>query len=77
LRVRAEAGPVVELGDVMRGEHPGRTSEDEVAGFVSPPDLGFVDGATAWWCYQPARQLGVGVDVPLVSREPLDEAAAL
>ena len=73
----AQEGPIVELGDVIRGEHPGRAREDEIFVFVSPPGIGFYDVVTAWWCYGVAKQQGLGVEVPLVSSEPLDEAAGL
>jgi len=73
----AERGPVVELGDVLKGEHPGRTSADEIIVFISAPDLGFVDVATAWWCYQTARSRGLGVEVPLVDAAPVDAVSGL
>jgi ornithine cyclodeaminase/alanine dehydrogenase-like protein (mu-crystallin family) len=73
----AERGPLVELGDVLRGEHPGRASDDEIIVFISAPALGFVDVATAWWCFQTAKARGLGIEVPLVDTTPVESASGL
>jgi ornithine cyclodeaminase/alanine dehydrogenase-like protein (mu-crystallin family) len=72
-----DAGEVVELGDVMRGDHPGRTSGEQIIVFVAPLGMGFVDVATGWWGFQQAQARGFGVEVPLVSENQVDEEAGL
>jgi len=60
-----------ELGEVLRGERPG-ARDDEPVIFASQPDVGFCDVATAWWCFGVAKQLGLGVEVPLAALHTTD-----
>jgi ornithine cyclodeaminase/alanine dehydrogenase-like protein (mu-crystallin family) len=50
---------VSELGEILAGERPGRTSEDEIISFSSP-GIGFCDLAVARWIYDLAVQHDVG-----------------
>lgn len=68
LLAAAEAGDAAgligaELGEVLVGEHPGRSSDDELTVFES---LGVAaeDLAAAELAVQRARALGIGVEVP-------------
>jgi ornithine cyclodeaminase/alanine dehydrogenase-like protein (mu-crystallin family) len=51
-----------ELGEVIVGKHPGRTSRDEITLFMSP-GVGFYDVTVATWVYRIARLNGIGNDV--------------
>lgn len=51
-----------ELGEIIVGKHPGRTSDDEITLFLSP-GVGFYDLAIATWVYRIARQHGLGTEV--------------
>ncbi len=48
-----------ELGEVLAGERPGRTSRDEIITFLSP-GIGFCDLAVARWVYDLAVEHDVG-----------------
>jgi len=48
-----------ELGEVLAGERPGRTSPDEIITFLSP-GIGFCDIAVARWVYDLAVEHDVG-----------------
>jgi ornithine cyclodeaminase/alanine dehydrogenase-like protein (mu-crystallin family) len=64
---RGVVGPeyiVAELGELITGRHPGRTSEDEIITFLSP-GVGFYDMVVATWVYRVAREHGIGTDVEL------------
>jgi ornithine cyclodeaminase len=50
---------VSELGEVLVGERPGRTSPDEIITFLSP-GIGFCDIVVAKWAYDTAVQHGLG-----------------
>jgi ornithine cyclodeaminase/alanine dehydrogenase-like protein (mu-crystallin family) len=52
-----------ELGEVLAGDHPGRTRDDELTVFKSL-GLGVEDLATAELVVRLAREQGVGVEVP-------------
>lgn len=53
------------LGEVLRGEHPGRTRHDEITAY-SPVGLPWQDLALAWICYQHATQRDVGEQIDLL-----------
>ena len=50
---------VAELGDLLAGERPGRTSDDEIITFLSP-GIGFCDIAVARWMFDLSEQHGIG-----------------
>jgi ornithine cyclodeaminase/alanine dehydrogenase-like protein (mu-crystallin family) len=50
---------VTELGEILAGERPGRTDDDEIISFSSP-GIGFCDLAVARWIYNLAVQHDVG-----------------
>ena len=54
------------LGQVLRGEHPGRSSPDELTVYA-PVGLPWQDLAIAWQVYQAARKRGRGVRVDLLA----------
>ncbi|WP_431047653.1 ornithine cyclodeaminase family protein [Streptomyces sp. P1-3] len=56
----------VTLGEILRGDHPGRTHAAERSVYA-PVGLPWQDLAIAWTAYQRARQLGVGTRVDLLS----------
>ena len=53
-----------ELGEVLAGMRPGRTSEDQVTVFGTV-GLAFQDLAAAWQVYQRARERGGGIPIRL------------
>ena len=64
---RGIVGPdyiVAELGELITGRHPGRTSDEEVITFLSP-GVGFYDIVIATWVYRIARAHGIGTEVEL------------
>ena len=58
-----DEGIAAELGEVLVGEHPGRTRDDELTVFKSL-GLGVEDLAAAELAVRLARERGVGVEVP-------------
>jgi alanine dehydrogenase len=58
-----------EIGEVLSGSRPGRTSDDEVTVFKS---LGIAaqDVAAGHWLQRRARQAGAGVRLPVIGVEP-------
>ena len=50
---------ISDLGEVLAGERPGRTNDDEIITFLSP-GIGFCDIAVARWVFDLAVQHGVG-----------------
>ncbi|MEA2638959.1 MAG: hypothetical protein QOF51_353 [Chloroflexota bacterium] len=50
---------VSDLSEVLTGERPGRTSDDEIITFLSP-GIGFCDLVVARWMYDLSEQHGVG-----------------
>ncbi len=58
---------VVQLGDLLVGNVPGRTAEDQRI-FVSPVGLGIEDVAEAWRVVRRARELGIGTPLRLWER---------
>ena len=65
---RGVVGPdyiVAELGELIRGQHPGRTTDDEIITFLSP-GVGFYDIVVANWVYRVAREHGIGTEVELM-----------
>jgi ornithine cyclodeaminase len=61
----AGLGPDViaaELGDVLGGTHPGRTSDEQITVYGGV-GLAFQDLAAAWQVYRAARAVGAGRDV--------------
>jgi ornithine cyclodeaminase/alanine dehydrogenase-like protein (mu-crystallin family) len=50
---------ITELGEILAGQRPGRTSEDEIISFSSP-GIGFCDLAVARWIYDLAVRHDVG-----------------
>ncbi len=53
-----------ELGEVIAGVKPGRTSEDQITMFGSV-GLAFQDLAACWQVYNQAKPLGVGIEIEL------------
>lgn len=70
-----QGGPP-ELGEVLRGDRPGWRGDADVVLFVSQPNIGVCDAATGWWCYQVARERGLGVNVSLAPL-PATESTSL
>jgi len=58
---------VVQLGDLLLGNAPGRTAEDQRI-FVSPVGLGIEDVAEAWRVVRRAQELGIGTPLRLWER---------
>ena len=54
---------LAEMGEVITGQHPGRTRADEITLFLSP-GVGFYDVAIATWVYRTAREHGIGLELP-------------
>jgi ornithine cyclodeaminase/alanine dehydrogenase-like protein (mu-crystallin family) len=52
------------LPAVLRGEHPGRTSEDQITVY-SPVGLPLQDCVVAWHAYERARRAGAGLTIDL------------
>ncbi len=55
-----------ELGEVLGGRHPGRTSSDQLT-IYGGVGLAFQDAIAAWQVYRAARERGLGRDVDLLS----------
>ena len=51
-----------ELGEVLAGKHPGRTSPDQVT-IYGGVGLAFQDAVCAWHLYQAARNKGIGQEI--------------
>jgi ornithine cyclodeaminase len=58
---------VVQLGDLLVGNVPGRTAEEQRV-FVSPVGLGIEDVAEAWRVVRRAQELGIGTPLRLWER---------
>jgi ornithine cyclodeaminase len=58
---------VVQLGDLLVGNVPGRTGKDQRI-FVSPVGLGIEDVAEAWRVVRRAQELGIGTPLRLWER---------
>jgi N-[(2S)-2-amino-2-carboxyethyl]-L-glutamate dehydrogenase len=58
---------VVQLGDLLVGNAPGRTARDQRI-FVSPVGLGIEDVAEAWRVVRRAQELGIGTPLQLWER---------
>ncbi|SDL01829.1 ornithine cyclodeaminase [Nonomuraea maritima] len=54
------------LGELLRGEHPGRAGEAEISVYA-PVGLPWQDLALAWVAYQEAERRGAGVGVDLLA----------
>jgi len=54
-----------DLGEVVTGKKPGRTSREEITIFDST-GLAVQDIATDWVVYQKAREMGKGIEVELL-----------
>lgn len=54
-----------ELGEVLAGQHPGRTSPEQVT-VLGAVGLPFQDLVASWFVYQRARQVGRGTRVALL-----------
>ncbi|MFD3441921.1 ornithine cyclodeaminase family protein [Streptomyces sp. NPDC058685] len=54
------------LGDVLRGDHPGRTSATDRSVYA-PVGLPWQDLALAWLAYQQAEQQDIGQEIDLLS----------
>ncbi|MER5512006.1 NAD(P)-binding domain-containing protein [Streptomyces sp. NPDC002766] len=65
----AAAGPV--LGEVLRGEHPGRRSAEERTVYA-PVGLPWQDLALAWLAYRRAERDGAGQRVDLLAETPVN-----
>jgi ornithine cyclodeaminase len=68
----AEAGPAVELADVVAGRHPGRQRPDQRI-VVSPVGLGMEDVSTAAHVLDQARGRGLGTRLALRTGPPVWE----
>jgi ornithine cyclodeaminase len=55
-----------ELGDVLSGRHPGRTSSDQVT-IYGGVGLAFQDAVAAWCVYENATARGVGCEVDFLA----------
>jgi alanine dehydrogenase len=53
------------FGQVLRGEHPGRSDDDEITVYA-PVGLPWQDLAVAWTVYQKAAITGRGTEVDLL-----------
>lgn len=51
------------LGDVISGDHPGRTSDDQITGMLLRGD-GVQFAATGHLIYQRCKELGLGTEIP-------------
>ena len=58
----SEANFSAELGDIVAGKMPGRTSADEIIVGLNPA-FGILDAATAQFVYRRAKALGVGTEL--------------
>lgn len=72
LTAAAEAGALdwdqmIELGAIVTGQHPGRTDDQQITLFESQ-GLAIQDMAAAAHVYEQARERGLGMDVPFMSR---------
>jgi len=59
---RLAAGDLVAIGEVVRGRHPGRSSDDEILLFHSM-GLGIQDAWAAWAAYHGTLESGIGTTV--------------
>jgi len=59
---------VHELGDILSGKHPGRTSDEQITLHANNNGTAAADLAIANWVYEECRQLGRGM--PLVLPRP-------
>lgn len=59
------AAIAAELGEVLAGTHPGRTSADDITVYGGV-GLAFQDLVVAWQAYRTARARGLGMDVDLL-----------
>jgi ornithine cyclodeaminase len=55
---------VVNLGAILAGDHPGRTSDEELV-LVSPVGMGIEDVAWATWVFRRAEERGLGSEQTL------------
>jgi ornithine cyclodeaminase len=55
-----------ELGEVLAGTHPGRTSADEVT-IYGGVGLAFQDAVCAWSVYQAAREKSIGQEIDFLT----------
>ena len=58
----SEADFSAELGDIVAGKIPGRTSQDEIIVGLNPA-FGILDAATAEFVYRRAKAMGVGTEL--------------
>lgn len=66
LLAKGELSPAdlsVDLGDVVVGRAPGRTTSDEIIACINPA-FGVLDAVTAEYVFQKAVSLGVGLELP-------------
>src|SRR5215207_7042566 len=61
--IRAEQ--IVELGDILTGRVPGRTSAEQITFFKNNAGQGIADVAIASLVYRRARERGLGLELPL------------
>ena len=55
-----------ELGDVLSGAHPGRTSPEQLT-IYGGVGLAFQDAIAAWGVYETARARGVGREIDVLA----------
>ncbi|MFF5208916.1 ornithine cyclodeaminase family protein [Streptosporangium sp. NPDC000396] len=63
------------LGEILRGEHPGRTDPGQCTVY-SPVGLPWQDLALAWLAYREAERRGLGVEVDLLGSPPASAESA-
>ncbi len=56
---------IVELGEVITGAHPGRTSDDEITYHANNNGTAASDLAIAQWVYEECRKMGRGIEMEL------------
>ncbi|HLG10477.1 MAG TPA: ornithine cyclodeaminase family protein, partial [Dehalococcoidia bacterium] len=55
-----------ELGEVLAGEHPGRTSGDQIT-IYGGVGLAFQDAVCAWRVYAVAKEKGIGQEIDFLA----------
>jgi ornithine cyclodeaminase len=56
---------IVELGDILAGKHPGRTSDDQITYHANNNGTAAADLAIAKWVYDECRRLGRGTELEI------------
>jgi ornithine cyclodeaminase len=56
---------IVELGDILAGKHPGRTSDEQITYHANNNGTAAADLAIAKWVYDECRRLGRGTEIEI------------